>query len=91
MLLFQQQQASATQELLSSQLASTQAALQNQQRLSANLSNAYVPQAESSAQTVAYGDARQQKRRVTNNSLSDLSIVSGVGGANGLSGLQLAG
>ena len=91
MMLQQQQQAQATQQLLQSQLTSTQNALQNQQRMSANLANAYVPQAEASAQTVTYGDQRQQNRRQRDNSLSDLSIVSGVGSNNATAGLQLAG
>ena len=94
MMLQQQQQAQATQQLLQGQLTSTQNALQSQQRMSANLANAYVPQAEASAQSVTYGDQRRQRRRQRDNSLSDLSIVSGVdGGGSGasLSGLQLAG
>lgn len=92
MMLQQQQQAAQTQNLLQGQLQSTQTALQNQQRMSANLSNAYVPQAESSAQSVVYGDARTQRRRQADNSLNDLSIVSGVGtGTSNLAGLQLAG
>lgn len=92
MMLQQQQQAAQTQNLLQSQLASTQSALQSQQRMSANLATAYVPQAEASAQSVTYGDARTQRRRQVDNSLSDLSIVSGVGtGTSNLAGLQLAG
>ena len=92
MMLQQQQQAAQAQQLLQSQLQSTQAALQTQQRMSANLANAYVPQAEASAQSVAYGDARTQGRRQADNSLSDLSIVNGVGtGSTSLTGLQLAG
>ena len=92
LMLQQQQQAQQAQALLQSQLLSTQNALQTQQRMSANLANAYVPEAEQSAQTVSYGDRRRNRRRASDNSLSDLSIVSGVGsGAGLLSGLQLAG
>ena len=91
--LMMQQQISAmqTQQLLTSQLQSTQSALASQQRMSANLATAYVPQAEASAQSVVYGDTRQQKRKTKDNSLSDLSIVSGVTSSNSTSGLQVAG
>ena len=78
--------------MLQGQINSTQVALENQRRLTTNLSNAFVPQSEQSAQTVAYGDQRQnQNRNTTNNSLSDLSIVTGVGNNKSLAGLQLAG
>ena len=76
--------------MLTTQLTSTQEALQNQQRMSANLANAYVPQAEESAMNAIYGDQRSGTRKQTSNSLNDLSIVSGVGGNNSLSGLQIA-
>ena len=71
------------------QLASTQSALQNQQRISANLANAYVPQAEQSAIRCLRrsADWRSIAKRSTN-SLNDLSIVSGVGNNNSLSGLH---
>lgn len=98
MMMQQQRQAAQAQALLQSQLLSTQNALSTQQRMSANLANAYVPQAEQSAQTVAYGDSRRRfGRRARDNSLSDLSIVSGVGGgtpslaSSALTGLQIAG
>ena len=90
MMLQQQQQAASTQQLLQSQLASTQSALQSQQRMSANLSKAYVPAAEQSAQSASYGDQRTTTRRKESNSLNDLSIVTGVGSSNSLSGLTLA-
>lgn len=88
LMLQQQQSSSSTQQLLQSQLNSTQAALENQQRMSANLATAYVPPAETSAQSVVYGDTRVQRRRQIDNSLSDLSIVSGLGNNNSLTGLQ---
>ena len=93
MMLSQQQQAANTQQLLESQLSSANTALTEQKRVSANLANAYVPQAEASADTFVYGDSREQKRKQRNNQLSDLSIVTGVGNAGnaGLAGLQLAG
>lgn len=92
-LLLQQQTAAASaQSLLQSQLQTTQNALQAQQALSANMANAYVPKAQQSAATVSYGDARTQTRKTKNNSLSGLSIVSGVGGGtNALTGLKIPG
>ena len=90
MMLQQTQQAANTQQLLQGQLASTQTALQNQEKISANLANAYVPQAEQSAYSVAYGDQRIGVRPRQTNSLNDLSIVSGVGAGNSMSGLMLA-
>ena len=90
MMLQQQVSAQNTQNLLQSQLASTQSALQNQQRMSANLANAYVPAAEQSAQSASYGDQRNSTRKKRSNSLSDLSIVTGVGTGNSLSSLTLA-
>ena len=90
MMLQQQQSAAAQQQLLTSQLTSTQNALQEQQRMSANLRNAYVPAAEQSAQSASYGDQRTTTRRKESNSLNDLSIVTGVGSSNSLSGLTLA-
>ena len=93
MMLSQQQQAANTQQLLQSQLSTANNALTEQKRVSANLANAYVPQAEASADTVIYGDSREQVRKQRNNQLSDLSIVTGIGNAGnaGLAGLQLAG
>mgnify|MGYP001349282996 CR=1 FL=1 len=92
MMLSQQQQAANTQQLLQSQLSSANTALAEQKKLSTNLANAYVPQAEATADTVVYGDSRQQVRKRRDNQLSDLSIVTGVGNAEnfGLAGLQLA-
>lgn len=90
-LMLQQANAAAAQQtLLTSQLQSTQNALQEQQRMSTNLANAYVPQAEQSAQSASYGDQRTTTRKKESNSLNDLSIVSGVGSSNSLSGLTLA-
>ena len=93
MLISQQQQSASTTQLLQSQLSTANTALAEQKRVSANLANAYVPQAEASADTVVYGDSREQTRKQRDNQLSDLSIVTGVGNANqtDLSGLQLAG
>ena len=91
MMLSQQQAAANTQQLLQSQLSTAQSALTEQKRVSSNLANAYVPEAEETADTIVYGDSRQQERKQKNNQLSDLSIVSGVGTAGSLAGLQLAG
>lgn len=88
LMLSQQQSAANTQTLLQNQLASTQTALTEQQRMTQNLSNAYVPAAEQTAQSVSYGDTRTVDRRQNNNSLTDLSIVSGVGSNGSLTGLQ---
>lgn len=59
-----------------------------------NLNRAFVPQANPTATSVSYGDDRQettQVRRLKDNRLSDLTILSGLGTAsNPLAGLQLA-
>ena len=91
MLINQTNSANNLQTTLQSQLATTQAALTAQQKLTKNLSNAYVPAAEQSALSVAYGDSRNSARKRTTNSLSDLSIVTGTGTSSSLSGLQIAG
>ena len=90
MMLQQQQAATSAQNLLQLQLSSTQTALQNQERMSANLARAFVPEAEAPAASAAYGDQRVTARKQQANSLNDLSIVTGVGAGNSLSGLQLA-
>ena len=90
LMLQQQESAASAQELLRSQLETTQSALLKQQQRSANLARAYVPAPEQSALNAAYGDLRTSTRRRTNNSLNDLSIVTGIGGSNSLSGLTLA-
>ena len=90
LMLQQQKSADSTQKLLEMQLSSTQTALQDQQQKSANLARAYVPEAETAATSVSYGDQRTTTRRRQANSLNDLSIVTGVGSSNSLSGLTLA-
>ena len=59
-----------------------------------NLKRAFVPQANPTATSVSYGDDRQattQVRRLKDNRLSDLTILSGLGtSSNPLAGLQLA-
>ena len=73
------------------QLQSAAAAQQAAEQRALNMRNAFVPQANPSAMSVAYGDQRRMARNRNNNQLSDLTIMSGLGTAsNPLAGLQLA-
>ena len=65
----------------------------NQREMAANAANAYVPSAISPASTPLMGDQRQDLggRKPTDNSLSSLTILSGLGTTgNPTAGLQLA-
>lgn len=90
LMLIQQQQAASTQTLLQQQAQAAQTAYQEQARQAAALSKAYIPAVEQSATTAALGDQRNTNNS-TNNTLSSLAIVSGLGtNSNLLAGLQLA-
>ena len=81
----------AAQQQMQAQLQAATAATFAAEKRAANMRNAFVPQANPSAMTVAYGDQRINNRDRANNQLSDLTIMSGLGTAsNPLAGLQLA-
>ena len=91
LMLQQQDQAASTQALLQQQAQAAQAAYQEQARQADALGRAYVPTLNPSAASASLGDQRTTARQETNNSLSDLAIVSGLGtNTNPLAGLQLA-
>ena len=83
---------SAANSFMEQQLAAANAAALAAQQRAENMRNAFVPQANPTALSVAYGDQRQNTtRKPVNNQLSDLAILSGVGTTtNPLAGLQLA-
>jgi len=90
-----QAQFDQTTQLMNEQLASANAALELAEQRANNMMNAFVPQANPNALSVAYGDDRSSgdpgARKIKDNSLSSLSILSGLGTkANPLAGLQLA-
>ena len=64
---------------MQAQLQSATAAAQAAEQRAANMRNAFVPQANPSAMSVAYGDQRKTNRNQANNQLSDLTIMSGLG------------
>ena len=79
------------QNQMQAQLQAATAATQSAEQRAANMRNAFIPQANPSAMSVAYGDQRKNNRSQANNQLSDLTIMSGLGTAsNPLAGLQLA-
>ena len=91
LMLQQQDQAASTQALLQQQAMAAENAYKEQLRQADALGRAYVPTLNPSAATASLGDERVTTRQGTNNSLSDLAIVSGLGtNLNPLAGLQLA-
>ena len=81
----------AAQNLMQQQLNSATAARNAAEQRATNMRNAFVPQANPTALSVLYGDARKTDRDRNQNQLSDLKILSGLGTAsNPLAGLQLA-
>lgn len=81
----------AAQQQMQAQLQAATAATFAAEKRAANMRNAFVPQANPSAMSVAYGDQRVNNRARANNQLSDLTIMSGLGTvSNPLAGLQLA-
>ena len=91
LMMFQQQQAQSTQNLLQQQAQAAERAYQEQARVASALGTAFVPGVEQSAASVSLGDQRTTQSEKQQNSLSDLAIVSGLGtNSNPLAGLQLA-
>ena len=87
----QQENFNSAQAFTNQQLASANAALLAEQQRSANLGNAYVPQANPTAMSIGYGDGRTTRRKKDDNQLSDLTLMNGLGTqSNPLAGLQLA-
>lgn len=81
----------ASNNLLTSQLQSANAAREIAEQRVSNMANAFIPQANPITTSVAYGDQRTTSRKKKKNRLSDLSILSGLGTtSNPLAGLQLA-
>ena len=85
-------QSAQMNDSLTQQLNAANAAREDAERRAANMRNAFVPQANPTATAASYGDQRPTtERRSSNNSLSDLNILSGLGTkTNPLAGLQLA-
>lgn len=82
---------SGLSEQMKQQMAAADAALAAANKRATNMRNAFVPQANPSALSIAYGDQRTMQRRAADNKLSDLKILSGLGTvSNPLAGLQLA-
>jgi hypothetical protein len=87
----QQQDFNNAQAFTQQQLSAANSAFLAEQQRSANLGNAYVPQANPTAFSVGYGDGRSSRRKQADNQLSDLTLLSGLGTqSNPLAGLQLA-
>lgn len=79
------------QSFFNQQLSTANAARADAENRANNMRNAFVPQANPTALSAAYGDDRSSTRQRNNNQLSDLSILSGLGTtSNPLAGLQLA-
>ena len=93
-----QQEFASANAFMQQQLAAANAAREAADRRAYNTRNAFVPQANPTAMSVAAGDMRTTQRKKQNNQLSDLRVLSGVGtgggamstAANALAGLQLA-
>jgi hypothetical protein len=88
----QQQDFNNAQAYANEQLNAANNAFLAEQKRSANMANAYVPQANPTASSIGYGDGRRVSRRKRqDNQLSDLTLLSGLGTITSpLSGLQLA-
>lgn len=88
----QQQDFNSAQAYANEQLNAANNAFLAEQKRSANMANAYVPQANPTASSIGYGDGRRVSRRKRqDNQLSDLTLLSGLGTITSpLSGLQLA-
>jgi len=84
------------QNLMRRQVETAENAYNEQVRIGDNIARSYVPTGEASAASAAMGDERQSnqqqtQRRTQDNTLSSLSILSGLGtNANPLAGMQLA-
>ena len=88
----QQEDFNSAQAYANEQLNAANNAFLAEQKRSANMANAYVPQANPTASSIGYGDGRRASRRKRqDNQLSDLTLLSGLGTITSLlSGLQLA-
>ena len=88
----QQEAFNTAQAFTNEQLNAANNAFLAEQKRSANMANAYVPQANPTASSIGYGDGRRiTRRKRQDNQLSDLTLLSGLGSqANPLAGLQLA-
>ena len=87
----QQQDFNNAQAFTNQQLNAANNAFLREQQRSANLGNAYIPQANPTALSIGYGDGRTTRRKQDDNQLSDLTLMSGLGTqSNPLAGLQLA-
>lgn len=88
----QQDDFNTAQAFANEQLNAANNAFLAEQKRSANMANAYVPQANPTASSVGYGDGRRATRRKRqDNQLSDLTLLSGLGTTTSpLAGLQLA-
>ena len=88
----QQDDFNTAQAFANEQLNAANAAFLAEQKRSANMANAFVPQANPTASSVGYGDGRRATRRKRqDNQLSDLTLLSGLGTTTSpLAGLQLA-
>ena len=84
-------QLQSQQSYFNQQLQTANAARVEAENRANNMRNAFVPQANPTALSAAYGDERTSSRQRSDNQLSDLSILSGLGTtSNPLAGLQLA-
>ena len=82
---------SATNNYLTSELSTANAAVEEANRRTNNLKTAFTPGANPNAMSILAGDYRKSRRRREDNALSDLSILTDLGSnKNQLSGLQLA-
>ena len=88
----QQEDFNSAQAYANEQLNAANNAFLAEQKRSANMANAYVPQANPTASSIGYGDGRRVSRRKRqDNQLSDLTLLSGLGTTTSpLAGLQLA-
>ena len=88
----QQEDFNSAQAYANEQLNAANNAFLAEQKRSANMANAYVPQANPTASSIGYGDGRRVSRRKRqDNQLSDLTLLSGLGTITSpLAGLQLA-
>lgn len=88
----QQEDFNTAQAFANEQLNAANNAFLAEQKRSANMGNAYVPQANPNAFSIGYGDGRTATRRKRqDNQLSDLTLLTGLGTISSpLAGLQLA-
>lgn len=84
-------QFAATNNYLTSELNTANAAVEDANRRANNLRTAFTPGANPNAMSILAGDYRKSRRKREDNSLSDLSILTDLGpNKTPLSGLQLA-